>query len=115
MVQVQKHIQIRKKNVPNKIIEKTSKKVNIKDDINKEYYRVSGLSKIKFMIFDFDQEMVVENPQKENKSEVENIIINYKLKLPTSMDKDSNDPSIKVNKFLLYVLILHPKCIMNKN
>ena len=60
-----------KKNVPNKIIEKTSKKVNI------------------------------ENPQKENKSEVENIIINYKLKLPTSMDKDSNDPSIKVNKFLL--------------
>ena len=90
-----------KKNVPNKIIEKTSKKVNIKDDINKEYYRVSGLSKIKFMIFDFDQEMVVENPQKENKSEVENIIINYKLKLPTSMDKDSNDPSIKVNKFLL--------------
>ena len=52
------------------------------------------------MIFDFDQEMVIENPQKENKSEVENIIINYKLKLPTSMDKDSNDPSIKVNKFL---------------
>ena len=54
------------------------------------------------MIFDFEQEMVIEinNNQKEYKSEVENIITNYKLKLPTAMDKDGNDPSIKVNKFL---------------
>ena len=92
-----------KKSIPKKEIEKTSKKVNIKEDIYKEYYRVSGLNKIKFMIFDFEQEMVVEkdNQKKENKSEVENIIINYKLKLPTVMDKDGNDPSVKVNKFLL--------------
>ena len=54
------------------------------------------------MVFDFEQEMVVEKEgQKENKSEVENILLNYKLKLPTIMDKDGNDPSIKVNKFLL--------------
>ena len=92
-----------KKNIPKKTIEKTSKKGNIKEDFDKEYYRVSGLSKIKFMIFDFEQEMVVEKEgqQKENKSEVENILINYKLKLPTVMDKDGNDPSVKVNKFLL--------------
>ena len=64
---------------------------------------MSGLNKIKFMIFDFEQEMIVEtdNQKKENKSEVENIIINYKLKLPTVMNKDGNDPSIKVNKLLL--------------
>ena len=77
--------------------------MDIKEDIYKEYYRVSGLNKIKFMIFDFEQEMIVEtdNQKKENKSEVENIIINYKLKLPTVMNKDGNDPSIKVNKLLL--------------
>ena len=75
--------------------------VNGNHDISKEYYRVSGLNKIKLMIFDFEQEMVVEkdNNQKEFKSEVENIITNFKLKLPTAMDKDGNDPSIKVNKF----------------
>ena len=85
------------------MIEKTNRKVDIKEDIYKEYYRVSGLNKIKFMIYNFEQEMIVEmdNQKKENKSEVENIIINYKLKLPTVIDKDGNDPSIKVNKLLL--------------
>jgi len=54
------------------------------------------------MVFDFEQEMVVEKEgQKENKSEVENILLNYRLKLPTIMDKDGNDPSVKINKFLL--------------
>ena len=44
------------------------------------------------MVFDFEQEMVVEKEgQKENKSEVENILLNNKLKLPTIMDKDGND------------------------
>ena len=91
-----------KKEIPKKVVEKKKKEVNIKDDINKEYYRVSGLNKIKFMVFDFEQEMVIEKEgQKENKSEVENILLNYRLKLPTLMDKDGNDPSVKINKFLL--------------
>ena len=91
-----------KKDIPKKTIEKKKKEENPKNDISKEYYRVSGLNKIKLMIFDFEQEMVIEinNNHKEYKSEVENIITNYKLKLPTAMDKDGNDPSIKVNKFL---------------
>ena len=38
---------------------------------------------------------------KDNKSEIENILINYKLKLPTVMDKDTNDPSLKIKKLLL--------------
>ena len=91
-----------KKKLPKKTIEKKKEKKSIKEDLDKEYYRVSGLSKIKFMIFDFEQEMVIEKEgQKENKSEVENILINHKLKLPTVMDKDGNDPSVKVNKLLL--------------
>ena len=52
------------------------------------------------MIFDFEQEMVVEKTekQKEAKSEVENILLNYKLKIPNELDKDSNDPSLKIKK-----------------
>ena len=82
--------------------EKKKKEGNMIENIDKEYYRVSGLNKIKLMIFDFEQEMVVEiGDKKENKSEVENILINYKLKLPTVMDKDTNDPSLKIKKLLL--------------
>ena len=91
-----------KKNLPKKISEKKKKEENYNYDINREYYRVSGLNKIKYMIFDFEHEMVIEKEgQKENKPEVENILLNHKLKLPTAMDKDGNDPSIKVNKLLL--------------
>ena len=84
------------------IKKKTLIEKNKKDDIDKQYYRVSSLSKIKFMIFDFEREMVVEIEEpKGNKSEVENIFTNYKLKLPTAMDKDGNDPSIKINKLIM--------------
>ena len=89
------------KSIPKKTIEKTKKQSKAKYDMSKEYYRVSCLNNIKFMIFDFEEEMVVEKEnQKGNKSEIENILLNYELKLPTAMDKDSNDPSIRVNKFI---------------
>ena len=82
--------------------EKKKKEGNMKENIDKEYYKVKGLNKIKLMIFDFDQEMIIGmGDPKENKSEVENILINYKLKLPTVMDKDTNDPSLKIKKLLL--------------
>jgi hypothetical protein len=85
-----------------KVNEKKKKEGDNKYDIDKEYYRVNCLNKIKFMIFDFEQEMVVEKTekQKEAKSEVENILLNYKLKIPNELDKDSNDPSLKIKKFL---------------
>ena len=74
---------------------------NKKENINKEYYRVNRLDKIKFMIFDFEQEMVIEKGDpKENKSEIENILINYKLKKSIFTDKDGNNPSIKIEKLL---------------
>lgn len=73
----------------------------IKEEIDGNYYKVEGISKIKFMIYDFDQEMIVEKSTlKDIKSEVENIIIQYKLKLPIGMEKDITDPSLKVNKLL---------------
>ena len=73
----------------------------IKEEIDENYYKIEGINKIKFMIYDFEQEMIVEkNTVKDNKSEVENIIIQYKLKLPIGMEKDINDPSLKVNKLL---------------
>ena len=82
--------------------EKKKKEGNMIENIDKEYYRVSGLNKIKLMIFDFEQEMIVEiGDKKENKSEIENILLNYKLKLPIVMDKDGNDPSLKIKKLLL--------------
>ena len=73
----------------------------LKEEIDGNYYKIEGINKIKFMIYDFEQEMIVEkNISKDVKSEVENIIIQYKLKLPLGMEKDINNPSLKVNKLL---------------
>ena len=83
------------------LLEKNKKEDNIKNNMDNQYYRVSHLNKIRFMVYDFEKEMIIENEgQKEIKSEVENIIINNKLKLPILVDKDGNDPSIKINKFI---------------
>ena len=74
---------------------------NIREEIDGHYYRVSGLNKIRYMIYDYDQEMVVDKGYKKDiKSEVENIIINYKLKIPTSINEDRTDPSNKIKKYL---------------
>ena len=74
----------------------------LKEEIDGNYYKIEGINKIKFMIYDFEQEMIVEkNISKDVKSEVENIIIQYKLKLPLGMEKDINNPSLKVNKLLI--------------
>ena len=73
----------------------------LKEEIDGNYYKIEGINKIKFMVYDFDQEVIVEkNITKDIKSEVENIIIQYKLNLPIGMEKDINDPSLKVNKIL---------------
>ena len=75
---------------------------NIKEEIKEHYYKVNGLNKIKLMIYDFEQEMVIDKGiKKDIKSEVENIIINYKLKIPCGIDEETNDPAYKINKYLL--------------
>ena len=95
-----------KKNINLKVIDKEEKSIvkdkKIKEEIEGHYYKVNGLNKIKFMLYDFDQEMVIDKGVKKDiKSEVENNIINYKLKIPIGMDKDINDPSFKIKKYLL--------------
>ena len=90
---------VKKSNV--KFNEAQIQKDNRKEELEGQYYRVNGLNKIKFMIYDFDQEMVINKGiSKDMKSEVENLIINYKLKIPTGLDEDMNDPSLKVRKIL---------------
>ena len=83
------------------IIGNKNKSVNIKEEIEGHYYKVSGLNKIKLMIYDFDQEVIVDTGiKKDNKSEIDNIIMNYKLKIPTALDDDSNDPALKMVNIL---------------
>ena len=75
--------------------------INIKEEIEGHYYKVSCLNKIKLMKYDFDQEMIVDTGmKKDNKSEIDNIIMNYKLNLPNALDEDSNDPSFKISNIL---------------
>ena len=79
-----------------KIFEKKTK-----EEIEGQYYRVNGLDKIRFMIYDFEQEMVVDKGiMKDNKSEVENIMSNQKFSFNISLDKDGFEPYTKLDKFL---------------
>ena len=81
--------------------EKEKEIKSIKEEIEGNYYKIEGLKKIRFMIYDFDQEMIIDKGNNiENKSEVENIIINYKLNISTEIDKDINDPSFTIRKLL---------------
>ena len=86
---------------PKKNDEKGKDIKKIELEIEGHFYRINGLNKIKFMIYDFDQEMIIDKGiNKDIKSEIENVVMNYKLKIPIGMDKDSTDPSLKVQKFL---------------
>ena len=102
----EKEKEIKRKEYLNYINEKEKQKGkhkedNIKEEIAKEYYRVSGLNKIKFMEYDFEQEMVVfKGVKKEIKSEVENIITNFKLSVPTNMDEESDEHNYNIKKYI---------------
>ena len=73
--------------------------------IEKEYYKVN-LNKIKFMIYDFNQETVVNSNKIEKRSHIETIIEKYKLKNKINISEDSEFNSISFEKF---------KDIKNKN
>ena len=67
-----------KPNAKEKKEDNNDKEKNIKTEIEGNYYRVEVLNKIKYMIYDFDQEMIIDKGiNKDIKSEVENIIMNY--------------------------------------
>ena len=69
---------------------------NKKFDLDNEYYRVN-INKIKFMIYDFVQEMVI-NENIEKKSQMEMIIENYS-KNNDYINKDLNYPNISIENF----------------
>ena len=97
---------IRKEKTKKEKLDSPNKKEKIKEnslreEIEKEYYKVSGLNKIKYMEYDYEQEMIVDKGVQNNiKSEVENIIINYKLSIPMGMDEESIEPKFKIKKLI---------------
>ena len=65
-------------------------------DFDSEYYKVD-INKIKFMIYDFNKEMVINsNSKAEKKSQVEIIIENSKLRNKINISEDPNYPNIFV-------------------
>jgi len=66
--------------------------------IEKEYYKVN-LNKIKFMIYDFNQEMVVNSNKIEKRSHIETIIEKYKLKNKINISEDLEFQNISFDKF----------------
>ena len=66
--------------------------------IEKEYYTVN-LNKIRFMIYDFNQEMVINSNKIEKKSQIETIIENYKLKNKINISEDLEFQNISFEKF----------------
>ena len=69
----------------------------VSDVLEHQYYKVN-IKKIKFMIYDFNQEMVINiDNEKEKKSQMEIIKENYKLNI--NMNEDINYPSISFTQF----------------
>ena len=64
-----------------------SKKIQKKNSIINSFYKVN-LSNIKYMIFDFYKDMIVEGDKKEIVSKIETIMINSKNLEPIDYDKD---------------------------
>ena len=76
------------------IKEKKTKIANIEN----EYYKIA-IAKIKFMIYDFNQEMVI-TTKSEKKSKVEEIIDNYKLRQNINISEDINYVNLSFDKFV---------------
>ena len=81
------------KNINNNLDNNNQNKKEI--DFDNEYYKVNT-NKIKFMIYDFIQEMVVNNNNKEEKKSQMEII---KSKNNINISEDINYPNISIEKF----------------
>ena len=84
---------IEKNNKENNVNEK-KKEVNIEN----EYYKIS-IAKIKFMVYDFNKEMVI-STKNEKKSQVELIIDNYKSRQNINISEDSNFVGLSFEKYM---------------
>ena len=68
------------------------------DNIENQYYKIS-ISKIKFMIYDFNQEMVI-TTKNEKKSQIDVIIDNYKSRFNINITEDSNFSYFSFDKYI---------------
>ena len=57
-----------------------------------QYYKVN-IKNIKFIIYDFNREKFVENLKEEKKSQIENLLENYKLNKNIHINEDDNYPN----------------------
>ena len=78
--------------------ENNNKNIKKSNNIENEYYKVS-MNDIKFMIYDFMQEMVISS-KCEKKSQVEIIINNYKSRQSINISEDINYVSLSFEKYL---------------
>ena len=71
---------------------KNKRKTLINENFNKNYegYYKVNLNNIKFMIYDFNQEMLIENFKEGNKYKIESIINEYKLRANINITEDYN-------------------------
>jgi len=63
-----------------------------------EFYRVN-LHKIKLMIYDFSQEVIITRENVDKKSKVETIIESYKSRQNINITEDANYPNFSIDKF----------------
>ena len=85
------------------------KKININEthkgkkiymnDLEFNYYKVN-INSVKFMIYDFNQEMVVNNNNIEKKSQIDIIIENYKSRRNINISEDANYANIPFEKYI---------------
>ena len=68
-----------------------------KNNSNDEYYRIN-ISKIKLMIYDFNQEMIIVSDEKDKKSKVERVIEEYKSHQNINISEDINFSFISFQK-----------------
>ena len=79
-------------------IDNFHKKNNIKTNYSyDEYYRIN-LSKIKLMIYDFNQEVIIASEEKDKKSKVEKVIEEYKSHQNINISEDINFSFISFHK-----------------
>ena len=69
------------------------------DDIDEQYYRVN-INKIKFMRYDFNQEMVINDTKYEKKSQIDIIIENYKARQNINISEDKNYAHIPFDQYI---------------
>ena len=96
---LEKNILSNRKVIINNNISKIIHHHKIDTSYEKEYYKVD-INNIKFMMYDFNQEVVININKKEKKSQVEIVIENYNSMKNINISEDINYSNFSFRKFL---------------